>query len=133
MNADGDAPPKKSKKKKKNKDISINQVEDLKDSLQKHLKEINKLFGKKTIQQDNLFSDASEESSDDDGDALNKQIAALKKLINSNAAVLKGEIGPEGAMETENLDILDDEGDDKAKESAEVAAESLNKKRQEHH
>jgi hypothetical protein len=75
--------------------------------LAKHLKEINKLFGKKTIQQDNIFSDASDQSSDDDGDALNKQIADLKKLINSNAALLKNEIGPEGAMETENDGILD--------------------------
>jgi len=39
--------PKKPKKKKN--DITVNKVEDLKENLGKHLQQLNKLFGKKTV------------------------------------------------------------------------------------
>ena len=83
---------KKPKKKKKNNDLQLPQVENLKDKLAKHLKEINDLFGKS--QDKDLFNtgDDSQDSSDDneDREALNKQIAALKKLLGQNEAILKG-------------------------------------------
>lgn len=100
------AKKKPKKKKKKTNEITVNKVEDLKENLGKHLQQLNKLFGKKTIQQDNLFSEGEEESSDDDGDALAKQIAALKKLIDSNSALLKGEAGPESVMlDTDEIEV----------------------------
>ena len=104
---DAEVLQKPKKKKKKNRDITLNQVEDLKDNLAKHLREINKLFGKKTIDQGNIFSDDNEESSDDDNDALNRHIADLKKLVDQNAALLKGEYRPESAISSAGQDILE--------------------------
>lgn len=83
---------KKPKKKKKDNDLQLPQVENLKDKLAKHLKEINDLFGKS--QDKDIFNtgDDSQDSSDDneDREALNKQIAALKKLLGQNESILKG-------------------------------------------
>ena len=95
------------------------------------MKEINKLFGKRTVQQDNILSDASEESSDDDGDELNKQIAALRKLIDSNSALLRGEAGPESVIEDDALlDDLEDGEKIKTDEAPELAAMKVAQKRE---
>ena len=113
---DAEVLQKPKKKKKKNRDITLSQVEDLKDNLAKHLREINKLFGKKTINQGNIFSDDDEQSSDDDNDALNRHIADLKKLVDQNAALLKGEYRPESAMSSAAQDILEPQLNDEETE-----------------
>ena len=66
----------KKKKRNKTKDLQLPEVEDLKDRLQKHLIEIQKLVGRKYANEDELLTDDDEdnaESSDDEAeqDALN--------------------------------------------------------------
>ena len=109
----------------------MNQVEDLKDNLAKHLREINKLFGKKTIDQGNIFSDDNEESSDDDNDALNRHIADLKKLVDQNAALLKGEYRPESAISSAGQDILE-LGNDGQGETEQQKADRIEAERHEY-
>lgn len=103
----------KKKKKKKKKELNLHQVEDLKVQLRKHLKELNGLFGKKRIAQENLLFEISSDSSEDDGDEINKQIAELKALIDNTSGLLKGEIGPEQiiAATIEEIDIEDPDAD----------------------
>lgn len=77
------------------KDLSLNQVETLKDALHKHLKEIKKLralrYGKDGAQvDDELGNDLSDYSSSDE-DELNSAIANVKKMIQNARAVLRGE------------------------------------------
>lgn len=96
MNDDAKKLGRKKKKRKKNKDLQLPQVEDLKDRLQKHLIEIQKLVGRKYAygDGDELLSDDEEDlSSDDDEEAaeLNKQIEELKRILGANERILKGE------------------------------------------
>jgi len=121
---------KKKKKKKKNKDLQLNQVENLKSNLEKHLVEINNLFGRRRNNNDQLFTEDADDGNSSDSeedDALAKQLAALKKLLFTNEAILKGH---------DNEDLLDDadkleallEGD--GKESPDEAMAKLREERQ---
>lgn len=71
MNEDAKKLGKRKKKTKKNKDLQLPQVEDLKDRLQKHLIEIQKLVGRKYTNEDDLLSDDDDDnlSSDDNEEA----------------------------------------------------------------
>ena len=76
--------------------MQLPDVEDLKDRLQKHLVEISKLVGRKYTNEDELLDDDEDEedlSSDDEEEAkaLNDQIAELKRILQGNERILKGE------------------------------------------
>ena len=92
-------------------DLSVHQVENLKDALQKHLREIKKLrairFGKDGAQvnQDLAASDIDSESSSDD--ELNNNIARVKKLIDNAKAVLRGEGEEEIQIFTNDTSLVD--------------------------
>jgi hypothetical protein len=93
------------------KDLSLNQVEKLKDSLHKHLKEIKKLralrFGKDGLQvDDELGDDVSDYSSSSD-DELNSAILNVKKMIQNARAVLKGEGDEDIQIFTEDTKLIE--------------------------
>jgi hypothetical protein len=117
MNDDAKKLGRRKKKSKKNKDLQLPQVEDLKDRLQKHLIEIQKLVGRKYTNEDELLSDDDEDlSSDDDEEAneLNQQIAELKRILGANERILKGEDNDDLMKETEgDMDGLETIGDNK--------------------
>jgi len=71
---------------------------------------------------DALLSDES-----DDDEALAKQLAALKKLLFTNEAILKGEDNEDLLKDDDNLDALD--GDGLGKDSTEKAMEKLREER----
>lgn len=103
----------KKKKKRRTKDLQLPQVEDLKDRLQKHLIEIQKLVGRKYANDDELLTDDDEDnmSSDDDEEAqvLNNQIAELKRILGANERIFKGEDNDDLIKDTANeMDALED-------------------------
>lgn len=92
-------------------DLSLTQVENLKDGLHRHLKEIKKLrsirYGKDGSQvHDELGNEISDytESSDDD---LNQAISNVKRLVMTTRAVLRGEGEDETLIFTEDTKMLD--------------------------
>jgi len=102
---------KKSKKERARTDLSLNQVETLKDSLHKHLKDIKKLralrYGKDGAQvQDELGNEISDYTSSSEDD-LNLQISNVRKLIMNTRAVLRGEGDEEIQIFTEDTAMLD--------------------------
>jgi hypothetical protein len=91
----------------------LNQVEDLKSNLQKHLNELNSLLGKR--HRDELFDEDNEQANSSDSDEdemLAKQISALKKLLGTNEAILKGEENEDLLKDDDNFDGLDGDGKD---------------------
>jgi hypothetical protein len=118
MDADeGDAKyaARQSQKKLKKKDLTLRDVEGLKDDLGAHLKEIKKLFRTERDGEDSSDVpddlNSSEESSDAEYDRdLNARIANVKKRLMHNANMLKGE----GEDEGEAYDELGLGGDDGA-------------------
>ena len=68
--------------------MELEQVEDLKDRLNKHLKEIKKLFGEDNNGANNNEDD---EENDDDNQKLVDQIQRLREIIEENRKVLEGE------------------------------------------
>ena len=76
------------KKEKKQKQLELEQVEDLKDRLNKHLKEIKKLFGEDNNGAQNNEDD---DENDDDSQKLVEQIQRLREIIEENRKVLEGE------------------------------------------
>ena len=126
----------KKKPERKKKDLTLRDVEKVKDDLARHLKEIKKLI--RTNKDDEassdddqgIHSDESEESSDAEEDkVLNRRIGNLKKMVNHHAKMLKGE-EPDGHdyddRESMMLDAVDN-GDDENDE--EYAAELLEQKK----
>ena len=114
------------KAKKKKEDLQLNQVEELKDRLGRHAAELEKLFGKKkglSIEDD----DYEEEVDHDDSD-LELEIDALYKLVQRNAALLKGE---DVQIEEKNQDFLDsnEEMDDAGKRRLERDEEERERER----
>jgi hypothetical protein len=105
----------KSAKERARTDLSLNQVENLKDALHKHLKDIRKLralrHGKDTsapldddVLEDALSGDDNTSSSDEE---LNQNIANVKKLIWNTRAVLRGEGEEDIQIFTEDTKMLD--------------------------
>ncbi len=113
---------KQAKRKQGQKDLSLNQVETLKNALQKHLKEINKLNtvnnGRDGKQVDDNFDDGIDSDTSSDEEELNRQIAAVKKMIQQASAVLRGEDEDIMIDDSVALDTLPQEKDvvDKTKE-----------------
>jgi hypothetical protein len=108
---DGIEKKQKSKQERARTDLSLNQVENLKDNLHKHLKDIKKLralrYGKDGGQvQDELGNDVSDYSSSSEDD-LNLAISNVKKLILNTRAVLRGEGEDEIQIFTEDTKMLD--------------------------
>lgn len=106
-----DGKKKKSKHERARTDLSLNQVENLKDNLHKHLKDIKKLralrYGKDGGQvQDELGNEISDYTSSSEDD-LNLAIVNVKKLILNTRAVLRGEGEDEIQIFTEDTKMLD--------------------------
>lgn len=102
---------KQNRKERSRKDLSLNQVEHLKDALHKHLKEIKKLralrYGKDGAQvDDELGNDLSDYTSSDE-DELNSTIANVKKLIENARAVLRGEGDEEIQIFTDDTKMIE--------------------------
>lgn len=98
---------KKAAKKKAQKDLSLNEVEHLKDRLHKHLKEIRKLnpISQEEIDDADLSLSDSETSSEDED--LSKQIAAIKIKIGNTGAMLRGDAVEE--LLNESIDLGSDD------------------------
>jgi hypothetical protein len=77
MDEDSKKIGRKRKKRKKTQDLQLPEVEDLKDRLQKHLIEIQKLVGRKYANEDELLTD------DEDGDNLSSDDEVEQEQLNN--------------------------------------------------
>mmetsp|Transcript_9337 Transcript_9337/g.12693 ORF Transcript_9337/g.12693 Transcript_9337/m.12693 type:complete len:272 (-) Transcript_9337:2951-3766(-) len=104
------------KKRRKTKDLQLPEVEHLKDRLQKHLIEIQKLVGRKYANEDDLLTDDEDEnfSSDDEveQELLNNQITELKRMLGANENIIKGIDNEDDYNTNGDLDGLDTLGGD---------------------
>lgn len=85
-------------KKRATHDLTLAQIEKLKDELHRHNKELERLTGN-APQKDDGFGDSDGQISSDDHNAieLRKKISKIKRLLGQNGAILRGE---EGAPDT---------------------------------
>jgi len=95
---------KRNRKRRGKKDLTLSQVERLKDRMQRHVRDLNRLLGKKRNTGKEGFGSSSEAYSSDDNEAieLRKRIAHLKKLLRQNGAILRGEDGAADEVLNEN-------------------------------
>lgn len=110
-------------KARKKKDLTLKDVEGVKDDLHRHLLEIRRLFKDRRGRDKESSSDdqelikekSDEESSDAEDDrALNRRIAGLKKMLIARTKMLRGEdIGDDLGDYGDEVGLgLGDEGDD---------------------
>lgn len=85
----------KKKPARKKKDLTLRDVEGVKDDLQNHLKEIKRLFRRNRSEakedQIELMSDSDESSDAEEDRNMNRRIANLKKMLGHHTKMLKGE------------------------------------------